>query len=508
MNNKIKTITMASVFMLWSYLTIYSFGYGHKLVYCFTTLLILYGLIHISELVSKTFIILLTASAVLLNPAASRYGSPNINMVAAIKYTNAMEILDFLKSISFHDILLGILITATGILVLKHLSKINPRKQYAITAITISISIISYKPLFAGEADDYMDELGFPPIRAIFDIQKALDIISSNEESFNSHRLKASDFSPIIIKRKFNTYILVVGESVRRDYMGLYGYPVNNTPFLSTVKGTFFNNYVSSSFATVPSLTHSFILNNDGALQFNNNILRLAKLSGLHTYWLSNQGVFGIHDSPVAMIGKDADYSYFIKNGDSNDGAYYPDEALLPEYSRAIKKPGDKLIVLHLIGSHPDACSRTNGKYGVRLKSEEISCYVQSIKNTDALLKQAVNIAIKNGGPWSLIYFADHGLSHINNRNDLSHSDKYKENYAPPFVMISYDSDSAKEIDEIRSGLDFMGIFAQWIGVTDKHIKHSCDYFENVKCTTKATVLNGNLHSTDFNSLPSDPPET
>ncbi|WP_440525453.1 hypothetical protein, partial [Serratia nevei] len=151
MNNKIKTITMASVFMLWSYLTIYSFGYGHKLVYCFTTLLILYGLIHISELVSKTFIILLTASAVLLNPAASRYGSPNINMVAAIKYTNAMEILDFLKSISFHDILLGILITATGILVLKHLSKINPRKQYAITAITISISIISYKPLFAGE---------------------------------------------------------------------------------------------------------------------------------------------------------------------------------------------------------------------------------------------------------------------------------------------------------------------------------------------------------------------
>lgn len=130
----------------------------------------------------------------------------------------------------------------------------------------------------------------------------------------------------------------------------------------------------------MPSLTHSFILNNDGALQFNNNILRLAKLSGLHTYWLSNQGVFGIHDSPVAMIGKDADYSYFIKNGDSNDGAYYPDEALLPEYSRAIKKPGDKLIVLHLIGSHPDACSRTNGKYGVRLKVKKYPAMYNQLK--------------------------------------------------------------------------------------------------------------------------------
>lgn len=508
MENKIKTISMISVFLLWSYLIIYSFGYGHKLVYCFTTLLILYCLIHVSKSICKAFVILLTFSAILLTPATSRYGNPNINMVAAIKYTNAMEILDFLKSISFQNILSVISIAATGILVFKNISKVNPKKYYAITAITISLLIISYKPLFAGEANNHLDELGYPPIRAVLDIQKALDIISSNEDSFNAHRLIASDFSPIIIKRNFKTYILVVGESVRRDYMGFYGYPVNNTPFLSTVKGTFFNNYVSSSFATVPSLTHSFILNKAGSLQFNNNILRLAKLSGLHTYWLSNQGIFGIHDSPVAMIGKDADYSYFIKNGDSNDGAYYPDEALLPEYSRVMKEPGDKLIVLHLIGSHPDACSRTNGKYDVRLKSEEISCYVQSIKNTDALLKQTVSIANKNGGPWSLIYFADHGLSHINNRNDLSHSDKYKENYSPPFVMISYDSDSVKEIDEIRSGLDFMGIFAQWIGVTDMHIKHNCDYFENVKCTSKATVLNGNLHSTEFNSLPSDPPET
>jgi glucan phosphoethanolaminetransferase (alkaline phosphatase superfamily) len=163
---------------------------------------------------------------------------------------------------------------------------------------------------------------------------------------------------------------------------------------------------------------------------------------------------------------------------------------------------------LHLIGSHPDACSRTNGKYDARLKSEEISCYVQSIKNTDALLKQVANIAIKHGGPWSLIYFADHGLSHINNRSDLSHSDKYKENYSPPFVMINHDSDSVKKIDEVRSGLDFMKIFSQWIGIKDKRIKYDCEYFENVKCLSKAVVLDGNLRPTDFSNLPSDPAST
>lgn len=505
LNSTAKIIPTALICLLWSYITTHSFGYGHKVIYCITTLLILYGLCHASKTSARFFVIVITVSSLLLNPATSRFGSPNINMVAAVKYTNSMETMELIRNLSIINISMLLLIAISGFLVLKTVNKINTKKKSAVAAIIISLMVITYKPIFASTPESFSNKLGYPPLKVALDVSDAIQTIIANEESFKNHQEIASDFKPVVTNRKNNTYVLVVGESVRRDYMGLYGFPVNNTPFLSTANGVFFDNYVSSSYATVPSLTHSLMLSKDGELQFNNNILRLAKASGLKTYWLSNQGVFGIHDSPVAMIGKDADYSYFIKKGDSNDGEYLPDEALLPEYTRVMQEKGDKLIVLHLIGSHSDACARTNGLYDVKLRSDEISCYVQSIKNTDHLLKQIADTATQSGSAWSLIYFADHGLSHFDDRKSFAHLDKYKENYSPPFVMINQKATKPLRISEARSGLDFMSIFAQWIGVEDTQIKIECNYFDNVQCSSSVTVLDGSLRPTDFYSLPSDP---
>ena len=37
---------------------------------------------------------------------------------------------------------------------------------------------------------------------------------------------------------KYKNYILIIGESMRKDYMSLYGFPLKTTPFLERVKGT------------------------------------------------------------------------------------------------------------------------------------------------------------------------------------------------------------------------------------------------------------------------------
>lgn len=506
---KEKLVGFIVIIPMWSFFVIHSFGYGYKLLYCLVTLLILYSAIHISKVFAKTFVFVITFLACMLQLATSRFGPADINMVAAIKYTNAKEVVDMLDGFSFFEFLGAVFIAVLGIITFKLVSKVNTKRKYVTVAVIISLLFITYKPIISNSSDynEFINEMGYPPIRFVVSVKNALNTISSDEIAFAVNKRLPSDFSPVVTNRKYNTYILVIGESVRRDYMGFYGFHVNNTPFLNSANGVFFDNYVSSSFATVPSLAHSLILSEKGNLEFNNNILRLAKLSGLDTYWLSNQGVLGIYDSPVAMIGKDADYSYFIKNGDSNDARYYPDEELLPEYARIIKEKGDKLIVLHLIGSHPEACSRTNGIYDDFVKSKEISCYVQSIKNTDALLKRIVDIANEDGKAWSLIYFADHGLSHIKNEDGLSHSDKYRENYSPPFMMINHDSNSQKRITDIRTGMDFVSMFSQWIGVSDKLIKYKCNYFINSICSGNAIVLDGSLHQKDFSILPSDPPD-
>jgi glucan phosphoethanolaminetransferase (alkaline phosphatase superfamily) len=42
----------------------------------------------------------------------------------------------------------------------------------------------------------------------------------------------------LAVKPKYHTYVVVIGESARRDAMGAFGGHWDNTPFASSVKGT------------------------------------------------------------------------------------------------------------------------------------------------------------------------------------------------------------------------------------------------------------------------------
>ena len=44
---------------------------------------------------------------------------------------------------------------------------------------------------------------------------------------------------------KYKNYVLVIGESLRQDYMSVYGYPLKTTPFLDDVNGVFIDAYYS-----------------------------------------------------------------------------------------------------------------------------------------------------------------------------------------------------------------------------------------------------------------------
>lgn len=80
---------------------------------------------------------------------------------------------------------------------------------------------------------------------------------------------------------------------------------------------------------------------------------------------MSNQGGKGGFDYPVAMLGKQADYSFFTKKWSSDDRRYIPDETLLPYVYDIMRnnRISSKVLFIHLMGSHPQACIRTNGQY-------------------------------------------------------------------------------------------------------------------------------------------------
>ena len=106
---------------------------------------------------------------------------------------------------------------------------------------------------------------------------------------------------------KYKNYILIIGESMRKDYMSLYGFPLKTTPFLERVKGTVFENYYSAAPNTQPSLQHTLYRAEKGETVYTDNIISLAKKAGVKTYWISNQGKIGEFDTMASRIGQSAD---------------------------------------------------------------------------------------------------------------------------------------------------------------------------------------------------------
>ncbi|HEP1082400.1 TPA: sulfatase-like hydrolase/transferase, partial [Pasteurella multocida] len=117
------------------------------------------------------------------------------------------------------------------------------------------------------------------------------------------------------VDSKYDNYVLVIGESMRADYMSLYGYPIDTTPFLKKTKEIIFDNYISSAPNTQPSLLHSLYDKEGYNIKANNNIINLANLAGFNTYWISNQGILGYADTAASRVGVLSQNHVFTKKG-------------------------------------------------------------------------------------------------------------------------------------------------------------------------------------------------
>lgn len=85
----------------------------------------------------------------------------------------------------------------------------------------------------------------------------------------------------LAVKPKYHTYVVVIGESARRDAMGAFGGHWDNTPFASSVKGTLFTDYVAASGSTQKSLGLTLNRVVDDKPQFQDNFVtpRTAQVS-------------------------------------------------------------------------------------------------------------------------------------------------------------------------------------------------------------------------------------
>ena len=236
-------------------------------------------------------------------------------------------------------------------------------------------------------------------------------------------------------------YVLIIGESLCRDNMGLYNHSIDNTPFLSKLgaqaNSVVFNNAYSSFVNTVPSITASFSQGNiHTGLTFpeGENLISMAKKSGIKTHWISNQVKNGNADTPIGAISSLADESFFTTNF-VFDGSYSqkPDMVLIPELeklSKSLNSAENNLVIIHIMGNHSPYYNRFPEDYpqikinnpaqvGQLVHDAELVSsafngatrydqYLTAVKYNDDFLSKVYDIFGKRSDFHALVYYSDH----------------------------------------------------------------------------------------------------
>lgn len=316
---------------------------------------------------------------------------------------------------------------------------------------------------------------------------------SSYKEMKELQKPLQSSWKIVKVEPKYKNYVVVIGESARRDYHHVYGYPLENTPFLDSVNGLFVDGFNSVGINTISSLSWALAYpdySNGYKQNIANNIVALSTLAGYETYWLSNQGF--MDKGPITKMAKNANHIFFLKSAD-----YYMknsfDFELLPKFKEFLATKSDKnrVFFLHLIGSHPIFCKRIPKELYMKNKDRKdinIYCYLKTIEQTDSFLKELYGILNKNykdnNESFSMIYFSDHGLTHRVKKGELSlainSSIAAKEHFAVPLIRLSSDDVGRKFVKNRSYGNYFAESFAKWTGITT-NIKITNDIFEPIE---------------------------
>ncbi len=270
-----------------------------------------------------------------------------------------------------------------------------------------------------------------------------------------------------------DTYVVVIGESARPANMHLYGYSRPTTPAAGRERPNMllFTHAISGAPVTataVPLALSAATVTDMNVRHYADNVINIANQAGFETHWYSNQGMYGDYSNAITGIAMNAHFRQWV------NGRY--DDALLAPLDLALQRPGKKLIVLHLYGSHPPA--------GERYPEEERyfpdpgdpdDSYDNAIRFTDTLLGQIFSRLRQKRA--SLLYFSDHGLERVSGKkNGWRHGGAKPTQAAFQVPMFLWRSPQVTSgwlpegtVSAPYSTVDNNALISQWMGITLRH---------------------------------------
>ena len=155
--------------------------------------------------------------------------------------------------------------------------------------------------------------------------------------------------------------VVIVGESLTKSHMSLYGYDKETNPLLWKLKKDsslfVFSNVMSPAKNTVPTFkslmsTYRQEYGDDVSWYECTTLLEIMDVAGFRTEWVSNQSSKGWHDNVVAKYAALADTAIFVGNrfSPSKNGDY--DGLILDVLPSLLDDAESKFQIIHLMGNH------------------------------------------------------------------------------------------------------------------------------------------------------------
>ena len=410
-------------------------------------------------------------------------GHMSLGIIASVFQTNHNEAMEFISVIGYQYWLYSFILFVLSIFYfyfyqIKYHVHLNKYCVYALLILNIS---------------------------SIFILQVAHATVKykKEEKELLSENTQSIDWKIKKIQSHYQNHVVIIGESVQRDYLSLYGYEKKTTPFLDQMPLTIVDDYISTAPNTATSLTRTLAyVGPQHEIKIALNAVTLAKQAGFNTIWISNQGFLGKRDTAISKIAIHADHQIFLKSGNymSNN---FDDEKLLTLLDQELKEhqKTKNVIFIHMMGSHPDACERLFES--PRLypdQPESINCYLSSLNKLDHFIEKSYHILKASQQSFNLTYFSDHGMTVT---EDSYHVDNNaKNNYQVPFFVLNSDAKVTQHLKKTVSAYDFLNIYAGLIGVESEYLD-SKRHLETIEDNQNVTVFDWNNY-VPYKSLKDD----
>ena len=260
-------VTRSRVFSPWtafyflqSLLINLGLGYPFSLLYtaAFTAILLL--LWRTLPRVQKVLVGVSSLVAACYFPFAQAYGAPNFNTLLALHSTNMEESTEILTIFPWYSYLVGLFIFALGVIAIRRKKENEKARWNTFDSLCLVFSVATF---FVAPVQNLawggvfkLKDTGYPVFRF------AKDVIVNNNEVIEEQERMAKlsgmkdTWTVTAVKPKYQTYVVVIGESARRDALGAFGGHWDNTPFASSVNGLIFADYIAASGSTQIGRAH------------------------------------------------------------------------------------------------------------------------------------------------------------------------------------------------------------------------------------------------------------